>query len=314
MRSAAAVANEMQQLFDKGVRIFIFDDDDLGTKQKIERVWIEQFARELEKRDLASSILWSMFCRADEADVELLGRLRECGLAFVCMGIESGNPQGLKTLNKGFHVDDVFRAVETLEQLGIFFEYGFMMFDPGSTFESVRANLAFLERLCKGGRAPVRFTKMVPLMGTPIARTLTAAGRLTGTISAPNYGHLDGRLDLLEMCWAKAFGPIAFNRNGLVDRLRSAKKDVVVLGKFLPGEWDIPGYGSGVTRLMADFNESVLDTMRRSLQFMESRNYADILYYWRLVDSLCEQEWENQNRISKALEKLVPSESLLVCA
>jgi len=305
MRSPASVAQEMEQLFQRGVRIFIFEDDDLGTRRQSEKIWMEQFAQELEARGLADNVLWSMFCRADEVDADLLSRLKDCGLAYLCMGIESGNEQGLKTLNKGFDVEDVFRAVEILQRIGLFFEYGFMMFDPGSTFQSVRTNVEFLERLCQDGHVPVRFTKMAPLMGTPISRSLCEAGRLKGTVGVPTYSFADNRLDLLELCWARAFGPIAFNAKGLVDQLRRAKTDAVVVGKFLPSSCNIASYAESVKKLTTVFNESAFETMRKSLEFMAIRSYEDILYYWDILDMLCEQELEAQQQIATALGKLV---------
>lgn len=305
MRSPSSVAQEMEQLFQKGVRIFIFEDDDLGTRRESERIWMEQFAQQLETRGLADNILWSMFSRADEVDADLLSRLKQCGLAYLCMGIESGNKQGLRTFNKGFDVGDVFRAVEILQRIGLFFEYGFMMFDPGSTFQSIRTNVEFLERLCQNGQVPVRFTKMVPLMGTPIARSLRETGRLKGTVAVPTYSFIDNRLDLLELCWARAFGPIAFNPKGLVDRLRRAKTDAVVVGKFRPKSCDVTAFAASVKKLIVAFNESAFETMRKSLEFMASRSYEDILYYWDLLDMLCEQELETQQQIATALDKLI---------
>lgn len=303
LRSPAIVAQEMEQLFGQGVRLFIFDDDDLGTKSALERRWIEEFAQELSGRSLAHEILWSIFCRVDDVDADLLGRLKECGLAFICMGIESGNEQGLKTFNKRFTVQDVFRSVNVLRELGIGLEYGFMMFDPGSTFLSVRSNLEFLEKLCAGGRVPLRFAKMVALMGTPITRALAETGRLGGNLAVPTYSFEDRRLDLLEQFWARCFA-MAFRRKGLVDKFRSAGKDGVIVQKFFPRRYD-PALPKSLAKLITTFNESAVETMEKSLRFMEEKSYDDILYYWYLLDILCKQELAIQSRIETALDGLI---------
>jgi anaerobic magnesium-protoporphyrin IX monomethyl ester cyclase len=307
LRSPLNVVHEMKQLFQQGVRIFIFVDDGLITRSRSGRRWAEEFAQALKKSGLTDEIIWSMFCRVDEVDADILGRLKDCGLGFVGIGIESGNEQGLKTLNKRYAVDDIFRSMDIVHRLELGFEYGFMMFDPDSTFQSIKANLAFLERLCESGNAPVRLTKMVPLMATPITRRLQEQGRLVGTIDSPNFTYEDNRLDLLDLFFARAFGS-AFGRNGLIDRLRSAVKDAVILAKFFTGRYDARAYGESITGLITAFNDSAFETLYKAVQFMENRSEEDILYYWYLLDMLCRQELESQADITKALEKTFPAE------
>jgi hypothetical protein len=70
----------MEQLFQKGVRIFSFIDDGLITRNRSERRWAEELAQALERSGLADEIIWSIFCRVDEVDADILGRLKDCGL------------------------------------------------------------------------------------------------------------------------------------------------------------------------------------------------------------------------------------------
>jgi anaerobic magnesium-protoporphyrin IX monomethyl ester cyclase len=58
---------------------------------------------------------------------------------------------GLKVLHKQISVDQNLRAVEILKQVGLLFEFGFMMFDPSSTLESIRANVRFLRAIIGDG-------------------------------------------------------------------------------------------------------------------------------------------------------------------
>jgi radical SAM superfamily enzyme YgiQ (UPF0313 family) len=139
LRSPANIVREMEQLVKQGVRIFIFDDDGLITKSRSGRGWAEALAQGLERSGFADQIFWSMMCRVDEVDAAILGRLKNCALGFISMGIESGNEQELKTFNKKYQVEDIFRSLAILQNLGIGFEYGFMMLDPDSTFQSIKA-------------------------------------------------------------------------------------------------------------------------------------------------------------------------------
>ena len=72
------------------------------------------------------------------------------------MGIESGVEPGLEILYKQMTVEQNLGAVAILKELGIVFSYGFMLFDPSSTFESVRENIGFLREIVGDGTAPRR--------------------------------------------------------------------------------------------------------------------------------------------------------------
>jgi hypothetical protein len=85
--------------------------------------------------------------------------------------------------------------VRTLKEIGLRFEFGFMLLDPSSTFETVRGNIGFLRKIVGDGCAPATFCKMLPYDGTPIKDDLEAAGRLKGDVCAPDYDFLDPRLN-----------------------------------------------------------------------------------------------------------------------
>jgi hypothetical protein len=110
------------------------------------------------------------------------------------MGLESGSEQGLETLHKQITVQQNLRAVEILKSIGLMWEYGFMLLDPSSTFQSVRENLNFLRTILADGCLPVTFSRMLPYDGTPIKDELVRTGRLRGDVCNPDYDFLDSRL------------------------------------------------------------------------------------------------------------------------
>src|SRR5262249_16805562 len=101
---------------------------------------------------------------------------------------------GLKTLHKQITVEQNIRAVEVLKELALRFEFGFMMFEPSTTFESVRENVQFLRRIVGDGSTGATFSRMVPYAGTPIKGELIKAGRLRGDVCNPDYDFLDPRV------------------------------------------------------------------------------------------------------------------------
>jgi radical SAM superfamily enzyme YgiQ (UPF0313 family) len=309
-RSPQNVAKEMELLFKQGVRFFKFIDDDLGMSSKAQRDWLKQFAVELKLRCMADHILWRISVRVDELDAAILTMLKEVGMDFVFLGIEAGCEQSLKTFNKGYNVEDIYRGVEILEQVGIEFEYGFMLFDPECSFDSVRENFAFLAELCKDGRVPVHFTKVFPYVGTSIAGKLQQEGRLTGTLAAPNYTYHDKRLLVLEAFVYKAFHDAFFGSSGLSGKFQMLKFDNKVLEKFFPGQFNLDVYSQRIKQLTQRYNDSALESLNLALDFIEKHSYEEILHYWWLIENLVQEELEAQSRISASLSRLTPKPRL----
>jgi len=123
-----------------GVTIFSFQDDDFPLYGIVWQRWAREFVSELHRRGLAGRVIWKINCRADAVDPALFSEMRDAGLYTVYMGLESGSEEGLSTLHKQITVEQNLRAVAILKQLDIMFEFGFMLFDPSTTFDSVADN------------------------------------------------------------------------------------------------------------------------------------------------------------------------------
>lgn len=82
-----------------------------------------------------------------------------------------------------------------MKELELLVGYGFMMFDPSSTFETVRANVGFLRQITGDGTTAAVFGRMQPYAGTPIEAELAASSRLRGGLTNPDYAFLDPQLD-----------------------------------------------------------------------------------------------------------------------
>jgi radical SAM superfamily enzyme YgiQ (UPF0313 family) len=196
LRRPDLVAEEMLHLHrDRGATLFLFQDDDFPIFGPVWRKWAYRFVDELHARKLPGRILWKMNCRADAVEPELLSAMRDAGLYLVYMGLESGSEDGLATLNKRVTVEQNLGAVAMLKSLGLAYEFGFMLLDPSSTFQSVEDNLRFLETITADGTNAAVFCRMLPYDGTPIKDQLAREGRLRGDVCDPDYDFLDPRLD-----------------------------------------------------------------------------------------------------------------------
>jgi len=304
-RSPSNIVCEMKQLFsERGIRIFIFQDDCWCMKGHKHQQWIRDFVRELKKEKISDQILWRISCRVDDVNAELISRMKEVGLMCIYIGIESGSNQGLKTFNKHYAVDDVYKALGTLRELKMPFEYGFMIFDPDSTMATVKENIAFLKEIGRDGQVIAHFCKMVPYAGTSIARRLEEEGRLEGTVNSPDYNYNDSRLNLLQLFFSQTFNFRNFDNNGLVERLRLAKFDAIVLNKFFSDRCDARAYTQAVRDLTRQSNESALEVMSMAANFMEMQNEEEILDNWQFLENLAREEKYTEMRIASDLDRL----------
>ena len=302
-RSPRAVVDEMRQLRETdNVRFFIFQDDDFAARSPQQRTWIKDFLRELERARLSGEIRWKMSCRADDLNTDLLNACVDRGLIAVFLGIESGNPTGLRTFNKLTTVERNIEAIECLKRLGMTFNMGFMLFDPDSTISTIRHNLQFLRSTVSDGSCPVNFCKMLPYAGTPIERRLKEEHRMTGSLSQPNYDYHDPRLAWYELFCAKVFHVRNFDSLGLVERLGVAKTDHMMAREFYGGE-GLEDYGEQIRSLIARSNSAALDTLGAALDFMERQDEAGIVEDWGLLEYFADRQWNEDTRLQKELDR-----------
>jgi radical SAM superfamily enzyme YgiQ (UPF0313 family) len=257
-RKPAKVVEEMRSLHEeRGITIFLFQDDDFPLFGPVWRRWAAEFVRELHDSGLSRRVIWKMNCRADAVEPDLFASMRDAGLYLVYMGLESGNEEGLKVLHKEITVEQNLRAVQILKQAGLLFEFGFMLFDPSSTLESVRANLRFLQTILEDGCAAAVFCKMLPYDGTPIKDELERSGRLRGDVCHPDYDFLDPRVTALYNSLSEivdVWGWIHGYR-ALSPQLNWAWNEIAIIERLFPSFTDLPQYKraiSGITQASND--------------------------------------------------------------
>ncbi|CAG1003781.1 MAG: radical SAM protein [Candidatus Methanoperedens sp.] len=307
-RSPSNVVQEMEHLFyECGIRIFIFEDDDMFMKGPQQRQWIDDLVKELKRKKLGDQILWRVSCRVDDVDAELISKMMEVGLISVYLGIESGNNQGLKTYNKHYSVDKVYETINTLQNLNMPFEFGFMILSPESNFETVKEDIVFLKKISKSGQSVINFTKMVPYAGTPISSKLQNEGRLKGTIDSPDYTYTDSRLELLQLFFTMAFHSRNFDSSGLVERLRLAKFDAIVLNKFFSDKYDTRAYINALRDLIRQSNDIALEKMSMAVNFMSKREEDEILDNWQFLQYLAQEENKMESQTTAFLNRLMAS-------
>jgi len=314
-RSPEDVAREMRYLFDaRGVRLFLFQDDDFAAKTENQRDWLGRFLLALDRERLTGRIGWKISCRVDDIEPEIMTRCRDRGLLTVYLGVESGNASGLETLNKHATVEQNLRAMRILKETGVDADMGFMLLDPGSTLESVRENVAFLRKVAELGGPPICFVKTLPLAGTAMEKQLAGEGRLTGDPLRPDYRFLDPRLDHYALWITLRFSQRNSAPNGLVETLRIAHFDQVVARAFEAAPWT-GEYGAELRRLIDRANESAISTLERTLEIVDECPDADsVALAWRYLNRISAEDAAVQARIFRELDWVLERYSPTLCA
>jgi anaerobic magnesium-protoporphyrin IX monomethyl ester cyclase len=263
-REPAEVASEMRYLLDDhDATVLLFQDDDFPMFGPAWHRWTRSLLEEISAQDLVGRMLWKINCRADAADPELLAEMRDAGLYLVYMGLESGSDRGLETLHKQITVAQNEAAVATMKELGILFDFGFMMLDPSSTFESIEENVAFLRRIVGDGSAPAEFCRMVPYDGTPIKDQLAAEGRLRGDVCNPDYDFLDPRIELFFHAVNEALNTTGWihGLRALSPQLKFAWNEVAIMEGFTPSLPGLSRYRDRLQRITRESNETLMQVV-----------------------------------------------------
>jgi anaerobic magnesium-protoporphyrin IX monomethyl ester cyclase len=303
-RSPAGVAEEMQRLHGKdGVRFFSFQDDDFAARTTGQRSWLAAFLYELDARKLSGRVKWKISCRVDDLDAQILGNMIQGGLVGVYLGVESGSARGLHTLNKQTTVGQNRAAIELIKRHDVALGMGFMLFDPSSTVETLRENIAFLQSIGSDGYFPINFCKMLPYAGTPIEAELLAQGRLHGTPARPDYGFLDTALEWYELFVAKLFSRRNFQADGIVSLLQQADMDRRLADAFAA---DPPSkaVGQGLRRITAQVNQAAVETLEELLEELLSRGAQALIDERKTLVGIAEREWRAEADAEIAVRKL----------
>jgi anaerobic magnesium-protoporphyrin IX monomethyl ester cyclase len=276
VRKPALIVEEMRRLHEeRGVRIILFQDDDFPLWGKPGRRWVLELVDELDRQGMVGELVWKISCRAEYVEPELFGTLRDAGLFLVYMGLESGTDAGLEVLNKQITKETNAEAIAIMKSLGVLYEYGFMLFDPSSTFDSIRENVGFLRSLVGDGSAGATFCRMLPYGGTPIRDRLREEGRLRGDVTRPDYDFLDPRLNDYHRLLDEAVGGW-IHGEGISHQLNWAWNEVTVIERVVGHLDGMARYRRELAALCAASNEELFRFVEETSLAFEAGDDAQL--------------------------------------
>jgi radical SAM superfamily enzyme YgiQ (UPF0313 family) len=160
-RSAQKIVDELEYLTSLNFhQINIADDLFTANKNHCNAVCDEIIHRGLQ-------LSWTSFARVDTISEAVLSKMKAAGCTAVSFGIESANPQILKTIKKGITRQQVEDAVNMCTKAGITPFASFILGLPGETPETIKETMEFGNRLKKRGLS-FGFHLLAPFPGTEI--------------------------------------------------------------------------------------------------------------------------------------------------
>jgi anaerobic magnesium-protoporphyrin IX monomethyl ester cyclase len=181
-KSPSRIADEMEYIYNEfGSRFIWLTDDNFGPGKRA-----EQLADELLKRNVGDDLMWFIQMRCDDVIriKEALPKMRESGLQWVMMGVESPLPEQLERYRKEVELSDAHEAVELLKKNDIFTHVMLIIGDRQDTRESIEYTRRFVN-----GIDPdfVIYTVLTPFPGTDIYDS----AKKNGWIEDDNLFHYD---------------------------------------------------------------------------------------------------------------------------
>jgi len=157
--SPGYLVDEMEHLVkDFGAREVAF----VGTTFTARRSDAEEFCHRLMERNLG--LVWTCSTRVDVVTEDLLRLLKRAGCWSIRFGVESGNQDILNLIKKGITKEQVRRAVELCDRVGIHTKAFFMLAHPKETRETIQETIDFA---CSLPLTDVTVQINTPLPNTP---------------------------------------------------------------------------------------------------------------------------------------------------
>jgi anaerobic magnesium-protoporphyrin IX monomethyl ester cyclase len=141
-RSTDNVIAELEECVNLyGIRNFLFRSD-LFTQNK---GWVIELCRKIIDHGL--DIHWASNSRVDCINSEMLGWMKKAGCWIIAFGVESGNEEILKLINKNATLDQARQAVRMTREAGIKTSIYFLMGLPWDTPKTLDDNFRFAREL-----------------------------------------------------------------------------------------------------------------------------------------------------------------------
>jgi radical SAM superfamily enzyme YgiQ (UPF0313 family) len=127
--------------------------------------------------DRSYNLIWKTGngIRADAVNESLIKKMKESGCYLLAFGIESGNPEILKKINKGETLDQISNAIKWCKKYKIKTEGFFMIGNEGEDEKTIQDTINFAKKL---NLDIAQFQIFIPLPGSPYYEKIKKEGKI----------------------------------------------------------------------------------------------------------------------------------------
>lgn len=226
--SPSRVVDDLQKLNQLGIQQVSFTGDDFGGDP--ERTFL--IAEEILRREIKME--WSVSTRADhvferkntaEENARLQEIMKKCfdaGLIRVFLGLESGSQSQLRRYGKQVTVEENYKAIEILHDLGVDVVAGYIPIDYLMTVTELHETLEFLEKTGMGLKVSNPLSILRVQAGSSYQKLMKHEGLLGEQTEDLVFYHAkfqDPRVELIAKIaddWVEDIYPLIFGLKGLV--------------------------------------------------------------------------------------------------
>lgn len=259
LRPVEDIADEMVALSrQRGIDIFVFHDDNFfvpGHRRNVER--FSALADAIAARGL-TRFATVVKARPTDADPEVFRILKErLNCIRIYVGVESDSEQGLKTLRRWAHRKQNHVALDLVRSLQLYTCFNLLLFDPDTTVESLRTNVAFMR---EAADLPFNFGRVELYAGTPLLHRMQREGRAVGDYLQWDYPLGSPAVERIFELALEAFRVRNFGEDALANRMMGVRFDIEVCRHFHPERFIPAMYAEGL-RLTRELSLDTADAL-----------------------------------------------------
>ena len=169
LRSPKNVVSEIKLLVEKYKVKEIFDDNE--SSGIWDQNWLKEFSQRMEKEGLVGQVFLSANARADSLDSKRCKILQKTGFRLLKVGLESGNEQTLKRINKKESLEQIKAGVKRAKDYGLVIMLTTMVGYPWESEKDVLKTFQIAKELMlyktRAGDS-LQSSILVPYPGTPL--------------------------------------------------------------------------------------------------------------------------------------------------
>ena len=142
-----------------GTEIIDFYDDNFEISTKNGKAWFEQFFSLIKEKKIKIKFICNFRANEIVNKSEFLLKFKEIGLCSVFVGVESFTDRQLKFFGKMVTAQQNIEALNLLEEIGMEYQLGILLFEPTTTISELLENIRWIEKI----KDSDNFNHMAPL-------------------------------------------------------------------------------------------------------------------------------------------------------